>query len=257
MDFHKQGLKETLEVAERAVVLTGSGISQESGIPTFRGNEGYWERFSPQELASKKGYTDHPDIVWEWYLSRRKRVLEAKPNRAHYAIAEMAELFPDFTLITQNVDGLHQMAGSENVLELHGSLFRTRCMSCGDIRDDRTTELIKDWHICKKCGSKYSIRPDVVWFGESLPMDIFRDALEAATEADLFITVGTSALVYPAADLPRVARRNYAYTVEFNLEATPLSRDSDFSVRGKAGESLPLFLSFLAEIREFSIDKTS
>lgn len=248
MDFHKQGLKEAIEVAKNIVVFTGAGVSAESGIPTFRGNEGYWNQFSPQQLASEDGYLDHPDIVWKWYLERREKALATQPNPAHYALFEMEKHFDKVIIATQNIDNLHQRAGSTDVLELHGSLFRSKCRSCSKLWDDQTTVFADDFHICPHCSSPRSVRPDVVWFGEALPYNILTRAAEESAKADIMIVAGTSAVVYPAAQLPYIAHSNGAFVLEANLEPTPITSIADVSYRGKAGEILTELLKIIESI---------
>jgi len=243
-------LNSVIKNAKKVAILTGAGISAESGIPTFRGNEGYWKHFSPEKLASLDGFNENPDIVWEWYLERRKNVLNSKPNKAHNALAEMENLFESFALITQNIDGLHKRAGSKNILELHGSLFRSKCIKCGKIWDDFETEFKNDYHFCRFCNSKKSVLPDIVWFGESLPFDILSSAQRYSENCDLFLVIGTSALVYPAAELPVIAARKKAFVLEFNLSSTPLSYFFDMLIEGKAGETLPSFLNQIKSIKQ-------
>jgi NAD-dependent deacetylase len=218
------------------VVLTGAGISAESGVATFRGGDGLWDKFSPQELASVDAFMANPKLVWEWYLFRRNVVTQAKPNAGHLTLAAMERRMTDFTLITQNVDNLHQEAGSERVIELHGNIKRNKCLRCGapigeiDIDPDQLP-------LCS-CGGQ--IRPDVVWFGEMLPEDALQISLNTAAHAQLFFSIGTSAVVYPAADLPITAKRCGAYLVEINPETTPLTRFADEVYQGKSGELLPM-----------------
>ncbi|HET7270408.1 MAG TPA: NAD-dependent deacylase [Rubrobacter sp.] len=230
------GLTDALRSAGHTVVLTGSGVSAESGVPTFReAQTGLWERFDPQELATPEAFGRDPKLVWDWYAWRRKLVAEASPNPGHAAIAEMERLFSDFTLITQNVDGLHQRAGSGEVIELHGNILRTKC-SVEDLVVDEY-EVGESPPCCPSCGAP--LRPDVVWFGEMLPFDALEAASEAARGSDLFLSVGTSSLVYPAAALPFDALENGATLVEINPEPTPLTPHADYSVRAPAGETLP------------------
>jgi NAD-dependent deacetylase len=230
------GLLDALRDADRTVVLTGSGVSAESGVPTFReAQTGLWSRFDPQELATPEAFARDPKLVWEWYAWRRSLVAGATPNPGHAAIAEMERLFSSLTLITQNVDGLHQRAGSQAVIELHGNIMRTKCSVEGAVVDDYDDEEAPP--LCPSCGAP--LRPDVVWFGEMLPSDALEAASEAARRSDLFLSVGTSSLVYPAAALPFDALENGATLVEINPEETPLTPHADYSVRGPAGEILP------------------
>lgn len=222
-------------------VSTGAGISAESGVPTFRGKDGLWGKFKAEELATMEAFMANPKIVWEWYNWRRELMARVKPNPGHYAICQMASLFDDFTLITQNVDNLHRQAGSTDVLELHGNIHRNKCARCNTIVDLEQEIDPDDIPTCVKC--RGPIRPDVVWFGEMLPEDIIAEAFERAEKAEIFFSVGTSALVQPAASLPLVAARNGATLVEINPEQTPLTEVADFYLQGGAGEILPRLVS--------------
>jgi NAD-dependent deacetylase len=218
------------------VALTGSGISAESGVPTFRDAQtGLWSRYDPQELATPEAFARDPVLVWKWYAWRRSLVEGAKPNAGHRALADLERRAPDFSLVTQNVDGLHQEAGSANVVELHGNISRSRCPAENVIVEPDDANHLPP--VCPNCGSP--LRPDVVWFGEALPVAELEAALEAARSCDLLLSVGTSGLVYPAASLPYEALENGALVVEVNPERTPLSASADFSLRGRAGEVLP------------------
>ena len=230
-------LARLLRDAGRVTVLTGSGVSAESGVPTFReAQTGLWGRFDPQQLATPEAFDRDPRLVWEWYAWRRSLVSEAEPNPAHRALAELEGMVPELTLVTQNVDGLHQRAGSRSVVELHGNILRSKCSWEGVIvepgdHDESVPPL------CPGCGAY--LRPDVVWFGEMLPAAAMEAASEAATRCDVFLSVGTSSLVYPAAALPFEALENGALVVEVNPGETPLSRHADHVLRGRAGELLP------------------
>jgi len=230
-------LLEALSSATAVAALTGAGISAESGVPTFRGNNGLWKKFKPEELANFDAFIRNPDLVWEWYAYRKKLIAEVKPNPGHYALAEMEKLFQDFAVITQNIDNLHCRAGSRKVYELHGNIERNYCINCG--RRYRNEELTSTTSSprCVDCGGL--IRPDVVWFGELLPTEPWELADRASRNADVFFSIGTSAIVYPAASLPLVAKENGAYIVEINAEPTPLSDIAHESLIGKAGEILP------------------
>jgi NAD-dependent deacetylase len=237
------GLIDAMRSAGRTVVLTGSGVSAESGVPTFReAQTGLWARFDPQELATPEALERDPKLVWDWYEWRRKLVAEASPNPGHAAIAGMERLFPDFTLITQNVDGLHQRAGSREVIELHGNILRTKCsvedMVVGEYEEGETPPL------CPSCGAP--LRPDVVWFGEMLPYEALDVASEAARRSDVFLSVGTSSLVYPAAALPFDALESGATLLEINPGETPLTPHADYTLRGPAGEVLPRLVAQLS-----------
>ncbi len=224
-------------------VLTGAGISAESGIPTFRGKDGLWKKYDPMELATPEAFRRDPKLVWEWYDWRRQLIAEAQPNEGHKVLAQMEKEFPDFWLITQNVDGLHQKAGSEKVIELHGNIWKVKCIRCGKENYDYRTPLPEIPPKCDSCGGL--LRPGVVWFGESLPMDALQKAYELSKEAEVFIVVGTSAQVYPAAELPLVAKRNGARLVEVNPEETPLTPYADISLREKASTGLKRVLELL------------
>ena len=230
-------LANILRCAQRLTVLTGAGISAESGVPTFReAQTGLWARFRPEELATPGAYQRDPRLVWEWYAWRRELTAKAQPNPGHLALAEIERHVPHFSLITQNVDGLHQRAGSRQVLELHGNIQRVKCMD--------GNHLVENWDDsgenpprCPLCGSL--LRPDVVWFGENLPVEILQAAWEAAETADIFLSIGTSTLVEPAASLPFTARDHGANIVEINPHETPLTRLAEFSLRARSGIVLP------------------
>jgi len=218
------------------MALTGSGISAESGVPTFRDAQtGLWSRYDPQELATPRAFARDPELVWRWYAWRRALVEGARPNAGHRALADLERRAPAFSLVTQNVDGLHQEAGSANVVELHGNIRRSRCpVENVPVEPDGTDHLQP---LCPNCGSP--LRPDVVWFGETLPVAELEAASEAARSCDVLLSVGTSGLVYPAASLPYEALDSGAVVVEVNPDRTPLSASADFSLRGSAGELLP------------------
>ncbi|MBV9852753.1 MAG: NAD-dependent deacylase [Armatimonadetes bacterium] len=233
-------LVKTLRAARSAAVLTGAGVSAESGLPTFRdAMTGLWAQRRPEDLATAEAFRRDPRLVWEWYAWRRALAAQAVPNPAHFALAEMARRVPRLTLITQNVDGLHQRAGSWDVIELHGSLSRVKCF--------REDVVVEGWGEtgdvpprCPRCGGP--LRPDVVWFGESLPPQALEQATEAAEHCDVFLSVGTLGLVEPAASLLGLAARRGATTALFNLESTGQSSLADFSITGPAGRTLPALL---------------
>lgn len=234
-----QSLISTLKSAQRVVALTGAGVSAESGIPTFRDAQtGLWAKYDPTQLATVGAFERDPKLVWEWYEWRRALRRDTQPNAGHYALAAMARLFPHFIIITQNIDGLHQAAGSPDVIELHGNLQRNKCsrenivIARADARPAANGLLV-----CPHCGAY--LRPDVVWFGETLPRDALERAFAAATRCDAFFAIGTSGRVEPAASLPRYAKRAGARFIEINPDATPLSAIADFVLRGKSGEVLP------------------
>ncbi len=228
-------LLKKLRDARRATVLTGAGVSAESGIPTFRGAGGIWEKYDFQKLATPWGFKEDPALVWEWYQLRQVEIRKAVPNPAHIVIASMAKYYPAFRLLTQNIDGMHQRAGSEDVVELHGNIWRIKCERDGTrITLDSPVDEIPP--LCQ-CGSV--MRPDVVWFGEPLSAEILSEASQAASESDLMFVVGTSAIVYPAAALPVIVKNSGGTVVEVNMEETEVSRYADASFFGRAGELLP------------------
>ena len=230
-------LLEALRGAERVVALTGSGVSAESGVPTFReAQTGLWARFDPQELATPEAFARDPRLVWEWYAWRRSLVAEAAPNAGHLALAQMERRVPHFALLTQNVDGLHQQAGSRNVKELHGNILRSKCSLEGTVVEE-SAQPGEMPPLCPACGAP--LRPDVVWFGEALPGEALAAASEAARGCDVFLSVGTSSLVYPAAALPFEAIEEGAALVQINPQETPLSPYAAHLLRGRAGEVLP------------------
>ena len=244
MDFNHDFI-DRLKTAKSVVFFTGAGISAESGVPTFRGKEGLWKKFKPQELANFDAFIRNPDLVWEWYQYRRKIVKKANPNPGHLAIVEMEKYFDDVSVITQNVDNLHNRAGSKNVYELHGNIERNYCIDCETIYN--TTELVISGKAprCKKCGGL--IRPDIVWFGESIPQSIFSAAEFKAKNSDICFVIGTSAIIYPAASIPRLAKEGGAYLVEINIEPTEISHFVDYSLIGKSGEILPEILAVITK----------
>ena len=236
-----KSLVETLRSAYSVAVLTGSGISAESGVPTFRDAQtGLWARYDPMELATPEAFTRDPRLVWEWYAWRRKLVEGASPNPGHEALAELERRVPEFALMTQNVDGLHRRAGSQRVIELHGNIMLSKCSREGVVVESRTDDPEVP-PTCSHCGAL--LRPDVVWFGEMLPQEAFEEALMAARNCDLFFAIGTSSLVQPAASLPFEALRGGVSVVEVNPDETPLTRHVEYGLRGQAGELLPALVS--------------
>jgi NAD-dependent deacetylase len=229
-------IRDWLRSAKRIAVLTGAGISAESGIPTFRGAGGLWRNFRAEHLATPEAFARDPGLVWEWYDWRRGLIADARPNRGHEAIAELERRIARFTLITQNVDGFHQQAGSRNVLELHGSIWVVRCVQCGAEREDRSVPLKE---LPPRCPCGGVERPGVVWFGEGLDARVWHNAEEAAISADVLLVAGTSVVVYPAASLAPLAKRSGARVIEINLDETPISSVVDCSLRGASGEILP------------------
>jgi NAD-dependent deacetylase len=243
--FTKEGavftshLIQRLRVAQRIAVLTGAGISAESGVPTFRGEEGLWKKFKPEELANFDAFIQNPKLVWEWYNWRKKLISDVEPNPGHLALTEIEKKVSHFWLITQNVDGLHQKAGSQTVLELHGNIMRNRCNECGQLIDQLELQTEESLPYCL-CGGL--IRPDVVWFGEMLPQNVIIEAIRAAEISDVFLSIGTSAIVHPAASLPLTAKNAGSFVIEINLDPTPISSLVDEFISGKSGEVLPLLV---------------
>lgn len=242
-----QKLKTKLLEAEKIVFFTGAGISAESGIPTFRGEDGIWKKFKPEELANFNAFIRNPDMVWEWYQYRRKIINEAKPNPAHLAIAEFQNHYTQVSVITQNVDNLHGRAGSKIIYELHGNIERNFCIKCRTFYTKDNFTFTDKVPVCK-CGGL--IRPDVVWFGEALPTDIFNKAEKAAQWADLLFVIGTSAIVYPAAYIPMTAKQQGVTIIEINIEATDITSYANYSFFGKAGEVLPSILNEIISNRK-------
>jgi NAD-dependent deacetylase len=230
--------------ARRVVVLTGADVSAESGVSSFRGGGDTsiwsWRGRHITELSSAEMMATDPKLVWEWFDYRRGMLTEIEPNAGHYALAKWEHRFEDFTLVTQNIDDLHRVAGSLNVLELHGNIWRARCLRCLSIFEAREYPIEQNPPLCLACGGP--ARPDVVLFGEYLPSDVFEKAAEATDRADLFFVIGTSAVVYPAASLPIAAKQIGAKVIEINAEKTEISFLADVTVLGKSGEILPQFL---------------
>jgi NAD-dependent deacetylase len=235
---------EWLRGAERVCVLTGAGVSAESGVPTFRASDGLWEGHRIEDVASPDGFVRDPLLVWEFYNARRANVKTVKPNPGHLALAKMEKRWGDrFTLVTQNVDGLHRAAGNQNVLEIHGSLRRTLCLGCREVKD-RGLEPLGDTPLCE-CGAR--LRPDIVWFGEALPPDVWVASATAALECDVFLVVGTSAVVHPAASLIPIAKRGHppAKVIEVNLAETEASFFADVALYGPSGVVLPKLVEMM------------
>ena len=225
-----------LKSASRIVAFTGAGISAESGVPTFRGQDGLWKHYRAEQLATPEAFARDPWLVWDWYSWRRKLIAGTQPNPGHRALAELERRTADFTLITQNVDGLHDRAGSRHVLKLHGDIWQLRCVKCGrEERDDRL-EFPELPPLCA-CGGM--LRPGVVWFGELLPHDVWRAAELAMSTAEAVLVAGTSAVVYPAAGLIPLARSSGAKIIEVNVEETPFSTPGHCTIPGTAGDVLP------------------
>lgn len=222
--------------SKRVVALTGAGISAESGLATFRGKDGIWAKMKPQELASIEGFMANPALVREWYQHRRDMLSTAKPASGHIALVKLEQLVSQFTLVTQNVDGLHAMAGSQSIVELHGNIRRTLCFKCGAETESASIEF-RGGDI-PRCHCGGALRPGVVWFGEPLPEQALESAIHAAMNCDLFLTIGTSAQVYPAASLPEIAIDQGAIVIEINTEETSFTPQATHHLRGSAGELL-------------------
>ncbi len=241
-------LVEALVKADAVVVLTGAGMSAESGVPTFRGNEGLWQGHRPEELATPLAFRKDPEKVWEFYDWRRTFLAACEPNAGHRALVRLEEIADEFTLITQNVDGLHGTAGSRNVLEVHGNIWRVRCTGgCRGEHEDRRAPLPRP--LPPRCTCKSLLRPGVVWFGESLPAEVFEQASRASEQADVFLVVGTSGAVEPAASLARVARAAGAVVAEINPEGSLLSAVSRFILREGAATALPRLVAAVEAAR--------
>jgi len=236
MDFPPD-LVRILTKARRVAVLTGAGVSQESGLRTFRDAQtGLWVQHKPEDLASPQAFARDPKLVWDWYAWRREAIKGVRPNPGHYALVELEKKIPDFTLITQNVDGLHRMAGNLNIHELHGNIQRVRCSDCRTYTEtwgDDTDSVPR----CEKCNGL--LRPDVVWFGEALPREELESAVIASRSCDVFFSIGTSGVVQPAASLAFAAHNKGAVVIEINAETTPLTSKTDFAFHGRSGEVLP------------------
>ena len=229
------GLIAALREAQHVCVLTGAGISAESGVPTFReAQSGLWAKYDPMQLATPDAFLRDPELVWRWYRWRRELVAEASPNPGHVALAELARLVPRLTLVTQNVDSLHQRAGSQDVIEFHGNIFEDRCFVEGCVVDCDSDAGVP---VCPGCGGK--VRPGVVWFGEAIPEQALNRSFAAAQECDMFLSIGTSSLVYPAAGLAEVAKDAGATVAEINPNPTGLATMFDYAIADKAGSVLP------------------
>jgi NAD-dependent deacetylase len=237
-----------LILADWVTAFTGAGISAESGVPTFRGAEGIWARFKPEELANMDAFMRNPELVWEWYAHRKRVIAEVQPNPGHVALVHMERLFTGFAVITQNIDNLHRRAGSGVVHELHGNIERNYCIGCG--RAFSNAEVLAQEGVprCTECGK--AIRPDVVWFGEQLPPEEWDRSVRAAQSADVFLSIGTSGVVYPAASLPQISKSSGAYLVEINPEPTPLTDMADEFLQGPSGTILPLLVDAIEKGRD-------
>ena len=229
-----------LKASSRIVVLTGAGISQESGVPTFRGKDGLWKAYKAEDLATPEAFDRDPVLVWQWYDWRRSLIKPLQPNQAHYALVDLEHRIEDFTLVTQNVDGLHSLAGSKRPMEIHGTLWRVRCTGCGNRTENREVPITIP-PLCHACGSM--LRPDVVWFGEALDAHMLGEIYGRLEKAEVMLVVGTSGMVQPAASFGLVAKRAGAFVVEINRSQTPQSNLFDMSFEGRAGKLLPRLVS--------------
>lgn len=221
------------------MVITGAGISAESGIPTFRGQDGLWQNYAVTDLATPQAFAANPKLVWAFYNWRRNLISRTKENPAHQALVTLERSLPDFTLVTQNVDGLHQRAGSKNLIEIHGNLWRVKCGKCQQKHIDMSVNM-GTLPLCKVCGGM--LRPDVVWFGERLDDQLLQRAEEIARQCDILLVIGTSCNVYPVAAIPMLAKNRGAFVAEINTEETPLTASADITITGKAGEIIPLLV---------------
>lgn len=238
-----ESLARQIKDAQKIVFVTGAGISRESGIPTFRGKDGHWRKYDPMQLATIDAFYENPKLVWEWYEDRRKNILAAQPNKGHLAIAELAK-YKDVVVLTQNIDGLHQRAGSKSVYELHGNIIRVKCTVC-DYKDDIASNFDE---LPPKCNCGNMLRPDVVWFGEPLPQDVWINAIMHAQSCDVMIIVGTSLVVSPANTLPLYAKQNNAKLIEVNPDETIMSAQMDLSIRSTGVGSLPHLVSLFDKV---------
>jgi len=237
-----ESIIEQIKDIQKIVFVTGAGISQESGIPTFRDKDGLWRNYNAMELATIDAFYKNPKLVWEWYNERRRNIFSAQPNLGHKAITKL-EKYAEVVILTQNIDGLHQKAGSTKVLELHGSIVKIKCSVC-DFKDEIITEFSEIPPLCK-CGN--ILRPDVVWFGESLPQDVWQKAIIFSSQCDLMIIAGTSLVVSPANTLPIYAKQNNAILIEINPKKTDMSSEMDLVIRNTSARVLPKFVSMFKE----------
>lgn len=236
-------LKQKLKSARKVAALTGAGISAESGAPTFRDSGGLWEGYRPEDVATPEAFERDPKFVWDFYDERRNKYQSIQPNPAHKTLAHFEKLYPEFHIMTQNIDGLHQKGGSQNVIELHGNVWKARCTKEGNIVTLSETPLPE---LPPKCRCGAILRPHVVWFGELLPAEEFSLSERICSEADLLLVIGTSAVVYPVASLPYLTKQNGGFLLEVNTEETPLSSIADETLPGKAGEILPQLEEIIA-----------
>lgn len=236
---------ECLCSAKAPLFLSGAGISAESGIPTFRGSDGLWKNYRPEELATPEAFARDPHLVWQWYNWRKRLIAECNPNPAHFAAARLPQLLPNILCITQNVDGFHRAAGLNDILEMHGNIYRTRCVHCGAVAHNK--DEVTPATLCAQCG-RTPLRPDVVWFGEALPAPIMQKIHEYLQKADAILVVGTSGTVYPAAGFAIEVRRRGGQVITINTEMAYQHYPKDIYLRGKAGEILPALVETLAKM---------
>jgi NAD-dependent deacetylase len=235
-----QTIRARLARVRAVTVLTGAGISADSGVPTFRGADGLWRNFRAEDLATPDAFARDPRLVWEWYNWRRELIATKQPNSAHYALAELERRIDRFWLITQNVDGLHRAAGSTQLSEIHGNIWTVRCTECGRIATNREVPIL--WPpSCSRCGAL--VRPHIVWFGESLAVEDVRQSYDALQSCEMLLIIGTSGIVYPAASFASVAKAQGAFVVEINLDVTPNSEIVDVSITGRAKDVVPQLLT--------------
>lgn len=232
---------EKFRISKNILALTGAGISAESGIPTFRGKEGLWKQYRPEELATPQAFQRDPKLVWEWYLWRMELISTKSPNSAHFALAELEKRRSNFYLITQNVDGLHKKSGSKKIIEIHGNIFRNRCIDCDRIYDSDVSKL-KNSTECPNC--KNLVRPDVLWFGESYNTDLLNHSISLAERSELVFVIGSSGAVGIPVELARIAKENGAFVIEINIDPSGYSRYADIFLQGKAAEILPELISY-------------
>ncbi|MGJ4790258.1 SIR2 family NAD-dependent protein deacylase [Leptospira koniambonensis] len=232
---------EKFKNSKNILALTGAGISAESGVPTFRGKEGLWKQYRAEELATPQAFQRDPKLVWEWYIWRMELISTKSPNPAHFALAELEKKRSDFNLITQNVDGLHKRSGSEKIIELHGNIFRNKCISC-DITYNSDLSKLKNSTECSDC--KNLVRPDVLWFGESYDTDLLNRAVSFAEKSEIVFVIGSSGAVGIPVELARIAKENGAFVIEINIDPSGYSRYADLFLQGKAGEILPELITY-------------
>jgi NAD-dependent deacetylase len=237
MEEKIQAAREILNKAQGITVLTGAGISAESGIPTFRGDDGLWKKYRPEDVDTEDAFRRDPAYVWQWYDDFRALISKTNPNPGHYALAELEKLKPNFTVITQNIDDLHRAAGNTNIIELHGNIWRVRCIQCPYVEENRDVPLGEIPPRCKACGAL--LRPNVVWFDDNIPLPVIDACLISIEYSDVMLIVGTSGLIEPAASMGLVAKHTGKTVIEINLEETPKSQHYDIVLLGKSGEILP------------------